>query len=168
MNIVKSSEFLRIVMWCFAAFVVPLLLLFGFTGILYSLGVSLLVAPVIMYITSKLAKTAGNLYRGSSSLKSERELLLLELEKIRVLFGRLEYDQALKSINVFVGSNPEMPEAHYLKAHILWEGFKDKTRAISCLRKAMSCSEPGSDYYKWAMNFKEELNSYQVVEKNIT
>ena len=160
LSLVDSTQLLRIFMWAFAAFTLPLLLLFGFVGIVYSFALSIIISPLIMFITVKLGRAGGRLYSGSASPKSEHELLLLELEKIKILHGRREYDQALSKVNIFNREHPDIPEALYLKAHILWDGFREKAKAMSCLRKVMSCSEPGSDYFKWAHNFREELRAF--------
>lgn len=151
------TEFFKPFLWCFAGFSFPLVLLFGSWGLFYSFILSIIVSPLLVYIAGKIGSAAGRLYSGSGSTVSDRELALVELEKVRILYGQRKYDQALRKIKLLNRTNPEIPEALYLQAHILWEGFRDKRKAISCLERLLAVSAPGSEYFNWAANFRDEL-----------
>jgi hypothetical protein len=55
------------------------------------------------------------------------------LDKIRFLKTKRNFDKALTLVNDVLDKDPNLAEALYLKAHVLWEGFKTPggLRAVS-------------------------------------
>ena len=59
----------------------------------------------------------------------------------------------------FPSKDPNFPEALFLKAKILWEGFEDREAAKSCLLNIIRV-EPDKDalYHRWALDLYRELS----------
>jgi tetratricopeptide (TPR) repeat protein len=58
-----------------------------------------------------------------------------DLDKARFYKRKEEFDQALRIVNKVIEQDPEFPEALFLKAHIVWEGFENLGMARDCLEK---------------------------------
>lgn len=165
----QKTQFLLIFSYIFCAvfvIVFPFAIMKSFTfglllGLLAGTVVGIIVTPFIMFGISIFSNFGGKLfYTGSPSTISDHEMILSELEQIKILFDRREYQEALKQIKLFNREHPNIPEALYLKAQIRWDGFQDKIRAISSLEKTIKYSDPGSIYNTWAKKLLAELESY--------
>ncbi|MFW5640132.1 MAG: tetratricopeptide repeat protein, partial [Thermodesulfobacteriota bacterium] len=76
----------------------------------------------------------------------------------RHLKRREEYDQALRTINGVLQEAPDFPEALYLKARILWEGFGNTAAARGNLKRIIEGkADPNSAVYRWAVSLSDEL-----------
>jgi tetratricopeptide (TPR) repeat protein len=65
------------------------------------------------------------------------------MEKIRYLKAQRMFDKAL-------GQDPNLAEAIYLKAHVLWEGFKNPWGAECCFRRVLELTEDSEPVHCWA------------------
>jgi len=55
-----------------------------------------------------------------------------------------------------------LPEALYLKAQILWEGYQDADSSQNCLRKILIVSPDKNDtYHRWALSLLDDIESIQ-------
>jgi tetratricopeptide (TPR) repeat protein len=81
----------------------------------------------------------------------------LNVARHHKLFNR--FDEALIIIENVLAKDFDFPEALFLKAQILWEGFEDGKAAKECLLKIIKL-EPDKDsvYHRWALNFYRELS----------
>ena len=59
------------------------------------------------------------------------------MDKIRFLKAQRMFDKALALVNDVLDQDPNIPEALYLKAHVLWEGFKNPWGAECCFRRVL-------------------------------
>jgi tetratricopeptide (TPR) repeat protein len=72
------------------------------------------------------------------------------------LFNR--FDEALIKIENILAKDPDFPEALFFKAQILYEGFKDREAAKSCLLKIIKLEpDKESPFHRWALDFYREL-----------
>jgi tetratricopeptide (TPR) repeat protein len=67
------------------------------------------------------------------------------------------FDEALLIVNEVIHRAPEFPDALYLKAHILWDGFGNAEAAKSCLKKVKALVPKGEPLHRWALNYDAEV-----------
>jgi len=76
---------------------------------------------------------------------------------------RKEYDQALKAVNNILNRDPEFSEALFIKAQILWEGFKNSAAAKGNLKKIIEIKKDKNEpFYRWASNLLDELTKIEM------
>jgi tetratricopeptide (TPR) repeat protein len=76
-----------------------------------------------------------------------------------------QFEDALLKIEAVLAKDPDFPEALFLKAQILWEGFEDRQAAKECLVKIIK-TEPDKKavFRRWALNFYRELSEQTTGE----
>lgn len=90
--------------------------------------------------------------------KSRYEILASEMDLVRHSKGRREYDVALKTVNRVLTEEPELPEALFLKAQILWEGYGNRNAAIGYLRRILEVvPDEERPIHRWASTLQSEL-----------
>lgn len=69
------------------------------------------------------------------------------------------FDEALIKIDEVLAGDPDFNEALFLKAQLLWEGFKDREAARKCLVKIIKV-EPDEKavFRRWAFNLYREMS----------
>ena len=72
------------------------------------------------------------------------------LDKIRFLKTKRNFDKALTLVNDVLDKDPNLAEALYLKAHVLWEGFKNPWGAECCFRRVLELTEASEQVHCWA------------------
>lgn len=154
---VSGSEFFRIFIWLFGAASLPSLLIGGLAGLAVALVLSLVMTPLVMLLTSKLAHFAGRLYSGKDANWSEQELLKAELVQARFFMDHKRYQEALVKLDATLAKDGDFSEALYLKAQVLWHGFEDRSSAIQVLRHLLASGAPTDQYYRWALVLLDEL-----------
>ena len=88
----------------------------------------------------------------------KHDLLAGELIKARLLKAAGRFDEALEAINSTLRKQPNYPEALFLKAQILWEGFYDDRRASACLKKVVQMkSMQDENIRRWSQTLLEEI-----------
>ena len=171
LNDVNSAEkalILKNILWAF-----PYLGMIGFIGgfaLAGSIGaliglmaaavVSAMIGSTSSFFTGKISDSAINTFYGlGRRTYGLREQLAGDLNVARhhKLFNH--FDEALIIIENVLAKDPDFPEALFLKARILWEGFEDRKTAKECLLKIIKL-EPDKDsvYHRWALNFYRELS----------
>ena len=74
------------------------------------------------------------------------------MDRIRLLKAKRSFDEALALVNDVLDQDPDIPEAIYLKAHVLWEGFKNPWGAECCFRKVLELTEDSELVHCWALS----------------
>ena len=70
-----------------------------------------------------------------------------------------DYEGALVKLEDILARDPDFPEALFLKAQILWEGFQDRTAAKACLMRVIKIeSDKKAMLHRWALNLHREIN----------
>ena len=72
------------------------------------------------------------------------------MDKIRFLKAKRKFDKALTLVNEVLSQDPNFAEAIYLKAHVLWEGFKNPWGAECCFRRVLELTEDNEPVHCWA------------------
>ena len=98
------------------------------------------------------------LYRGSRANWSLREQLEADLSKVKHLKMRNDYATALEVVDTILGHDPNHPEALFIKAQILWEGFEYYAGAKVCLKKIIDMESIKDDpISRWASSLFNEI-----------
>jgi len=121
---------------------------------LYSIPLCVLYALTVEKIGSGL----GVIFSGWSSRKvSPRDALSADLERARFSKGNGRFEEALRIINEVIDKDPNYPDAIFLKARILWDGFGKKEESVVCLRKVMGLVQRDETLYRWASSLYDEV-----------
>ena len=136
--------------------------LFTFTHLwIYSLS-SIPFCFLLAYSLEKFGSVLGNMFSGWSSRRvSPRETLSADLEKARSHKRSGRFKEALEIMNQVLEKDPDFPDALYLKAQILWEGFENKKEASACLQNVMRLVSQEDTHYRWASSFLKEIIDHQ-------
>ena len=129
-------------------------------GILIAAILSLIVGMITTFFTDRVGQTAsGLLYgQGKSTIKLH-ERLEGDLQQARFHKMNHRYPQALQLVDVALDRAPDFPEALFLKAQILWEGFQDSRAAKRCIRDVMQLlPAPDEPLYRWAIHLLSDIN----------
>jgi tetratricopeptide (TPR) repeat protein len=68
------------------------------------------------------------------------------------------HDLALACVDEALAADPNFPEALFVKAQILWEGYQDAAAAKKCLIHLMK-AEPDKEatFHRWALSLYKEI-----------
>ena len=158
----KKSDFILNVVRTFLFAVAAMFIIFMSTGgelftlkhlFLYSVC-AIPLSFLCAYSIEKLGSVLGNAFTGWSSKKTSlRESLSADFAKAKLNKRRGEYKEALEIINEVLEKDSEFADALYLKAQILWEGFKKREGALECLGKVMTLVPQQETLHRWASNY---------------
>ena len=110
----------------------------------------------------RLGSGVGGIVAGWSSRRSTvRESLKADLQKATYSKREGRFQEALTIIDDVLDKDPELADALFLKARILWEGFGNKGDALACLKKVMQVVPEGKTLYRWALSYREEISRVQ-------
>lgn len=158
----------------------PYLGMLGFIGGYAQAGpFGALVGLVIAAIISAMIGSASSIFSGkvcNSTVNAFyglgrrtiglREQLAGDLNVARYQKSFNRFDEALIKIEDVLAKDPDFPEALFLKARILWEGFEDREAAKTCLLKIIKVeADQDALYHRWALNFYRELINRKQHEK---
>jgi tetratricopeptide (TPR) repeat protein len=102
----------------------------------------------------------GSIFSGWTPGKVDyREQLLGDLEKIKYSKRTGHFDDALRLVNELLHREPDFPDAMYLKAHILWEGFENAEAAKAYLKKVKELVPKNEPLHQWASSYYDEVTS---------
>ena len=92
---------------------------------------------------------------------SMHDQLAGELVKARLMKASRRFDEALEVIDKTLQRMPKYPEALFLKAQILWEGYADYSGAKACLEKILQVKKMRNEKEKtirrWSENMLKEM-----------
>lgn len=138
----------------------------GWTGIgIFTLKVFLPLAIIPLplciladYVVERLGSGAGGFLSGWSSRRATlRESLTADLQKARYSKREGRFEEALAIINSVLEKDPQFPDALFLKARILWEGFDNREGAQGCLKKVVQVAPKNETLHRWAINYYNEI-----------
>ncbi len=163
---VSRSHFLKTFFWLFFPLCLLGSFMVGIKGIAIAFIASLAISPVVMFALGRFSRnTASLVYGGGHGTWNEREQLDGDLNTAKYYKMRKEFDQALKTVNRILEIDPDLSEALFLKAQILWEGFENPTAAKGYLKKVIEMKQDKNEtIHRWASNLYYELSE---IEKNI-
>src|SRR5210317_1813392 len=92
--------------------------------ILWATLATVVCAPLAVCVADRVGERSANLLYGlGRETFQPHERLAGELDKIRHGKRQKDFDRALYLVNQVIDKAPDLPEALFLKAQILWEGF---------------------------------------------
>ena len=131
--------------------------LFTFKHLLIFTLICIPLSGLYVYLVEKFGSTFGTFLTWSSKKVSPREAFAADLARARHSKGTGRFEEALATINNVLVKDPDFPEALYLKAMILWEGFRNRPESTSCLKKVMELVESHETLHRWALNYYEDM-----------
>ena len=131
----------------------------GFSGILIAAPISAVIAVAGVGLSGILSNAAVNVFYGMRNGNwTLREQLAGDLSKVRVQKMNNRFDDALVSVEGILARDPDHPEALFLKAQILWEGYGDRSGARDFLIKAAKAEPDGqSPLHRWARSLYRDM-----------
>ena len=89
-----------------------------------------------------------------------RDQLIATLNQARFHKMSQRHGLALTCIDEVLVADPAFPEALFVKAQILWEGYQDSAAAKQCLVNLMKI-EPDKEatFHRWAVSLYREIAS---------
>ena len=122
---------------------------------LSTIPLSVLIVVIIEKLGSYLG---GSVLSGwTPGLQDPRDQFAADLEKIRECKRTKHFPEALQLANHILRQDPEFPDALYLKATILWEGFGNAEGAKGCLKKIKETVPKNETLYRWASSYYDEI-----------
>jgi hypothetical protein len=153
-----SVLFLKSFFWIFFASGVLGFFLFGLTGVLIAAIFSIVASMIAVSASDQVGGMAATLYTGHAPARNLRAQLVADLDGARHHKRHKRFVDALSAVNKILAQDPDFPDALFLKAQILFEGFEDVEGAKKCLTKVMEVVKNKREtIYRWASSFHDEL-----------
>jgi hypothetical protein len=125
--------------------------------ILWATLATVVCAPLAVCVADRVGERSANLLYGlGRETFKPHERLAGELDKIRHSKRQGEFDRALNLVNQVIDKAPNLPEALFLKAQILWEGFGNQA-AERYLMKVLELVKVGEPLHRWALSYHEQV-----------
>ena len=87
-----------------------------------------------------------------------RDQLIATLNQARFHKMSKRHDLALACIDEVLVADPVFPEAIFVKAQILWEGYQDGAAAKKCLINLIKVEpDKGATFHRWAVSLYKEI-----------
>jgi hypothetical protein len=134
------------------------------SGAWVGLVAAILVSATIGFATSILGvapveRAVNSLYRPGRKTIGNRKRPAGDLNVVRYHKLCNRFDQALLALEAVLAKEPDFPEALFLRAQVLWEGFDDREGAKSSLMRIMKMEPDEKAVFRcWALNFYRELS----------
>jgi uncharacterized protein HemY len=127
-------------------------------GLLFGGLLGLVLTPPVNFFLNKMGGSAGILYGSREPNWSLKEQIAGDLDRVKHLKMKKEYDRALSIVDEVLITAPESPEALLLKSQILIDGFSNYDDAEKCLKKIFkTCSDRNEPVRRWAYNYYQEV-----------
>ncbi|MBU1737083.1 MAG: hypothetical protein KKG35_03005 [Proteobacteria bacterium] len=131
---------------------------FGIKGVLVALLLSSMLILFSMASAGGLGGSVANrLYGTCQRTRTIVDQVAGDLDRIRHLKRAEEFSKALVMVNNILVTVPGYPEALYLKAEILREGYGNRKETIKCLREVMRLTNFTDKVHRWAVNMLDEV-----------
>jgi hypothetical protein len=136
------------------------LILGGIPGLLIGIAASAGVAFTSDIFCGAIGSGSVNLLYGTGRRTSSlREQLTGDLNVVRFHKMNRRFDRALETVEEVLAKDPDFPEALFLKAQVLWDGFEDYAGTSQCLQRVMEVSpDENAAFHRWAVKMNEELH----------
>ena len=124
-------------------------------SILWSTAAWIVCAPIAAGLSSRIGERSVDLLYG----RGQRRLLIKqrlagELDKIKYSKRQKDFQKALSQVNDVLAREPDFPEALFLKAQILCEGFGNVAAAQRHLEKVMQLTNEKEPLHQWLLSYR--------------
>jgi len=131
----------------------------GLLGLIVGLIIGISAYFIGLTIKRYFAKMFGVLAGGRAAHWGIRQQLESDMNQARHFKRNEKYPKALNTVNRIVWLDPDFPDALFLKAQILWEGFQNHTAAKSNLRKIFEIiKDENETIYQWALSLSKQID----------
>ncbi|MBI9074527.1 MAG: hypothetical protein JEZ02_03870 [Desulfatibacillum sp.] len=128
-------------------------------GFAAGLILSFLAVYVFQFLIEGISDNVGRIvFIGKKANWTLHEGLQSDLQQIRYAKANERYGEALTKVNQVLKKAPKWPEALFLKAEILWDGFEALEDAKSTLRQIITLPTPPDQYNTWAKEMYKKLS----------
>ena len=157
---VRNAHILKYFLWVFPFLALLGFVLKGILGVLIAIPVSAAVSMFSVMISGLIGGGSVSLLYGTGRRNIDvRDQLSGTMSQARFHKMSQDYDRALIFVEEVLDKDPDYPEALFLKAQILWEGFNDSKGAKSCLNMVIKLvSENDEPIHRWASQLLLEMN----------
>lgn len=158
-DLVRQTTFLQNFMRALPVLGLLGLILGGIPGLLIGMAASAGVAFTSDIFCGAIGSGSVNLLYGTGRRTSNlREQLAGDLNVVRFHKMNRKFDRALETVEKVLEKDPDYPEALFLKAQVLWDGFEDYSGTRQCLQRVMEVSpDESAAFYRWAVRMYEEI-----------
>jgi hypothetical protein len=134
----------------------------GIPGLLYALPGSIVAALAGEFLSDRLGDGSVNvLYSIERVDRTLRDQVIGTLNQARFHKMSKRHDLALACINEVLDADPNFTEALFVKAQILWEGYRDAAAAKQCLHHLMKAQpDKAAAFHRWAVSLYKEITGY--------
>jgi hypothetical protein len=160
------SRFLKIASWVFPStgfltFFVGYVKIGFAAGILIGIISGLLSSVIALVIVEHLGSSSVDLLYGRRKPRySDYEKFEGALHQARNQKMKKEYHRALVLVNDILKNAPDLPEALYLKAQILWEGYQKAKDSTVILEQVLEILPDQEDtYHRWARTLMDDIKA---------
>lgn len=133
----------------------------GIAGITVGIVLGTTLTALGLTIMRHSAGIFGLLAGERSACYTMREQLESDMQQARYQKVNKDFDLTLRKVNTILQKDPEYPEypeALFLKAQIVWEGFGNRASAVSNLKAIHSIvKDRNSTIYRWAGSLLDEI-----------
>ena len=155
----QKTRFLSVFLRAFACLAPLGLLISGLKGLIIAIAASAAAVVIVEVIVGFTGSGSVNLLYGfGRKTASLRDQLAADMNNARHHKLHKRYDRALLAVDNVLAKDGNFPEAQFLKAQILWEGFEDLYGAKEILLKVLK-ADIGDDVHirQWAQTLYREL-----------
>ena len=131
----------------------------GLQGVLYGLTVSFLAVFAVELLSGGIGNGSVNILYGTGRLdRTMRDQFIGTLSQARFHKMSQRHDLALGCVDEVLAAAPNYIEALFLKAQILWEGYRDSAAAKKCLIHVIKV-EPDKEapFHRWSLALYKEI-----------
>lgn len=110
------------------------------------------------FTVEKLGSFLGGMLSGWTSRRvGLRDQLSADLEKARHSKRNGHFEESLQIINSVIDKDKDFPDALYLKAQILWEGFGKSAESKKLLKRTMQLVSNDHHLHRWSLSYYDEI-----------
>lgn len=158
--------FIKRVIFCFLLAFLALYIIYVSTGGAIFTGKHLLIftlcavpiSIIYAFAVEKLGSGLSNFLLGWGSGRTNlSEQFSADLAKARYSKGTKQFREALLLVNEILEKHPDFPEALFLKAKIVWEGYDNKELTLRNLDRVMELVPDKEPIHRWALNYYHEV-----------
>ena len=124
--------------------------------ILSTILLNALVAMAVVLITDRIGAAAAVLFKGGTAISST-ERYAANLDRARFFKRSGQHEKALAAVDEYLEKAAPAPEALFLKARILWDGYRDAAAARHCLQRILNTSADPDDWCRWSKELLAEI-----------
>ena len=161
-NSVRQAMWLGNFMRVFPLLAFAGLLIGGLKGLMVAATVSLVASVCTEMFSGMIGGGSVNaLYGFGRRTSTLRERQAGDLSQVRYQKMNQNYAMAMVKLEEILAHDPDYPEALFVKAQVLWEGYNNRIAAKECLMRVIKV-EPDRNavFHRWALNLYREINMF--------